>query len=72
MTTYTLSDLDDSGYRTLSLDGLMILKVNCATGLGVAALQIILAAIAHTKEIVVVDDHGKVLVGDVGQLDPVA
>ena len=68
MTTYILSDIDASNYRTLSCDGVVIVKANFDTVLGVSALQLLLGAIAQSTQNVVVNEDGNVLVGDVGQL----
>ena len=68
MTTYILSDIDASNSRTLSCDGVVIVKANFDTVLGVSALQLLLGAIAQSTQNVVVNEDGNVLVGDVGQL----
>lgn len=71
MTTFILSNLDASSYRTLSCDGVTIVKANFETILGVRALQILLGSIAQSTQNVVINEGGEVLVGDVGQLDPI-
>jgi hypothetical protein len=71
MTTYILSDIDAENYRTLSCDGAVIVKANFDNVLGVTALQLLLGAIAQSTQTVVVNEDGNVLIGNIGQLDPI-
>lgn len=66
MTTYILSDIDASNYRTLSCDGVVIVKANFDTELGVSALTLLLGAIAQSTQNVVVNEDGNILIGRLG------